>query len=49
MKEISSMNCPQHGEVFYIYGQALQGICFELDFYIYHLLVDLRFYLLAVW
>jgi hypothetical protein len=23
MKEISSMNFPQHGEVFYFYGQAL--------------------------
>jgi hypothetical protein len=24
MKEISSMDFPQHGEVFYFYGQALQ-------------------------
>jgi hypothetical protein len=26
MKEISSMDFPQHGEVFYFYGQALSGI-----------------------
>jgi hypothetical protein len=24
MKEISSMNFPQHAEVFYFYGQALE-------------------------
>jgi hypothetical protein len=26
MKEISSMDFPQHGEVFYFYGQALKPI-----------------------
>jgi hypothetical protein len=26
MKEISSMDFPQHGEVFYFYGQVLQAV-----------------------
>jgi hypothetical protein len=28
MKEISSMDFPQHGEVFYFYGQALERVLF---------------------
>jgi hypothetical protein len=29
MKEISSIDFPQHGEVFYFYGQALDRLMFK--------------------
>jgi hypothetical protein len=29
MKEISSMDFPQHGEVFYFYGQALHRLFYR--------------------
>jgi hypothetical protein len=31
MKEISSMDFPQHGEVFYFYGQALITLYYRLS------------------
>jgi hypothetical protein len=36
MKEISSMDIPQHGEVFYFYGQALNAINPLVAFYDIH-------------
>jgi hypothetical protein len=37
MKEISSMHFPQHGEVFYFYGQALQIFFFIFRIFFYDL------------